>query len=87
MIEMVLCTDMVKHTKFMTDFQRMTETVWKEVRAGAEFKDVLTKNHEARSLVLSNIVHSADLGGTTKTWVMPPTQPARVCSLFRPEHL
>eukprot|EP00050_Salpingoeca_kvevrii_P006839 m.292047 g.292047 ORF g.292047 m.292047 type:complete len:616 (+) comp12558_c0_seq1:297-2144(+) len=68
LIEMVLSTDMVKHTSFMADFQKMSDSVWSSVRAGTDFKDVLATQHKDRHMVLSCIVHSADLGGTAKPW-------------------
>lgn len=74
MIDMVLSTDMAKHTKFLGEFKQLSKNLHGDPDAtpdGDRPESVLAQlrnNYSDRTLVLCTIVHNADLGNPTKEW-------------------
>eukprot|EP00048_Salpingoeca_helianthica_P001916 m.52750 g.52750 ORF g.52750 m.52750 type:complete len:854 (-) comp11793_c0_seq1:188-2749(-) len=91
MIDMVLSTDMVKHAKFLGEFNALlhsihTDPAPKEASAVASvIRARLRERYEDRVLVLCNIVHSADLGSATKPWPICQKWTQRVINEFYEE--
>jgi len=74
MIDMVLSTDMAKHTKFLGEFKQLSKNLHGDPDAtpdGDRPESVMAQlrnNYSDRTLVLCTIVHNADLGNPTKEW-------------------
>jgi len=79
MIDMVLSTDMAKHTKFLGEFKQLSKNLHGEpdepsdaTSDGSDRPESvmaqLCNNYSDRTLVLCTIVHNADLGNPTKEW-------------------
>jgi hypothetical protein len=78
MIELVLATDMANHSKILSQFKSIIETF--DIRNGKNidkiiFPDNLSKTFENQQIILSAIIHSADISNPAKpnhiqkTWV------------------
>eukprot|EP00047_Mylnosiga_fluctuans_P014172 m.35986 g.35986 ORF g.35986 m.35986 type:complete len:328 (+) comp5367_c0_seq3:43-1026(+) len=90
-IDMVLSTDMAKHTKFLGEFNTLVRSMFPSGAGEASptpeaattiVRERLRNSFDDRSLVLCHIVHSADLGGSTKPWPICRVWTDRVMNEF-----
>eukprot|EP00730_Choanoeca_flexa_P003762 TRINITY_DN11492_c6_g6_i4.p1 TRINITY_DN11492_c6_g6~~TRINITY_DN11492_c6_g6_i4.p1 ORF type:complete len:748 (+),score=176.75 TRINITY_DN11492_c6_g6_i4:75-2318(+) len=79
MIEMILATDMAKHFHVVSEFGRLVAT---HKAAPGQKLDLSKMSVADRQLLLSTIVHLADLAGPTKPWEISKTWSERIVNEF-----